>query len=220
MPLAEVLSKSNLTQLHCAETEKYPHVTYFFNGGLEQPFKGEDRILVNSPKVATYDLQPEMSAYEVTVRVKEAIEQNDYDFVLVNYANPDMVGHTGVLEAGIKAVEVVDECAKVLIDTIVSLGGIVCVTADHGNCEIMIDEATGQQHTAHTTQPVSFFVLGNDKYWLQPRGKLADVAPTILDLLNIKKPDEMTGNSLIMAPTYEILEDSKSSDVDTNDINE
>lgn len=196
-PLAEVISKNGLKQLHSAETEKYPHVTYFFNGGRETPFEGEDRILVNSPKVATYDLQPEMSAYEVTEKVEKAIKENDYGFVLVNYANPDMVGHTGVLEAGIKAVETTDECVEKLVSAILAKGGVALVTADHGNCEVMINEKTKEPHTAHTTQPVNLVVISEEKYWLYPRGKLADVAPTVLDLMGLEKPQDMTGRSLI-----------------------
>ena len=195
--LAELLSRRGLTQLHCAETEKYPHVTYFFNGGAEKPFHNESRIMVNSPKVATYDLQPEMSAYELTEKVTAAINAEKFNFVLVNYANPDMVGHTGSLEAAIKAVEVVDECAGNLIHTIIQQGGVAIVTADHGNCEIMIDEKSGNPHTYHTTQPVPLFVLGKDYFWLRPRGILADVAPTILHLLGITPPPEMNGTTLI-----------------------
>lgn len=196
-PLAEVISEAGLTQLHSAETEKYAHVTYFFNGKREIPFENEDRILVDSPKVATYDLQPEMSAYEVIDKVEKAIKEKHYDFVLVNFANPDMVGHTGVLEAAVKAIEVVDECAARLVKAINDQGGIALVTADHGNCEIMINEKTGEPHTYHTTQPVHFFAIGPDNLWLKPRGKLADVAPTVLDLLGLEKPSEMTGSSLI-----------------------
>ena len=197
-PLAEVLSNLNLKQFHAAETEKYAHVTYFFNGGEEAPFEGEERHLEPSPKVATYDLQPEMSARPLTDALIKRIEEHDDDFILVNYANPDMVGHTGVLEAAIRAVETVDECAGRLVDAIVAKGGAAIVTADHGNCERMIDFTTGEPHTYHTTQPVSLFVIGLDSYVnLKPRGKLADVSPTILDLMGIPKPAEMTGESLI-----------------------
>ncbi len=197
-PLAEVLSSLGMKQFHAAETEKYAHVTYFFNGGSEQPFQGETRHLEPSPKVATYDLQPEMSAYALTEAVLARIQSYDDEFILVNFANPDMVGHTGVLEAAIRAVEAVDECAGRLVDAVAAKGGIALVTADHGNCERMLDHETGEPHTYHTTQPVSFFVIGADKYVsLKPRGKLADVAPTVLELLGIDQPDEMTGQSLI-----------------------
>ncbi len=196
--LAEVVSKKGLQQFHAAETEKYAHVTYFFNGGVETPFEGEERHLEPSPKVATYDLQPEMSAPLLTEAVLKRIEEHDDDFILVNFANPDMVGHTGVLEAAIKAVETVDECAGRLVDAIVAKGGIACVTADHGNCDRMLDKFTGNPHTFHTTQPVAFFVIGYDGYInLIPRGKLADVSPTILELMGLEQPTEMTGKSLL-----------------------
>ena len=197
-PLAEVLSGLSLKQFHAAETEKYAHVTYFFNGGLEEPFAGEERHLEPSPKVPTYDLQPEMSAYQLTEAVLQRLRTDSDDFILVNYANPDMVGHTGVLEAAIRAVEAVDECAGRLVDGIVAKGGVAIVTADHGNCERMVDFTTGEPHTYHTTQPVSLFVIGHDGYLnLRPRGKLADVAPTILELMGLPQPQEMTGRSLI-----------------------
>ncbi len=195
--LAEVLSKNGRKQFHSAETEKYAHVTYFFNGGIEKQYEGEDRHLEPSPKVATYDLQPEMSAYKLTDAVLERIETGEDDFILVNFANPDMVGHTGVLEAAIKAVEAVDECAGRVVAAVVERGGVALVTADHGNCEIMMDEKTKSPHTYHTTQPVSFFAVSDDYIRLIPRGKLADVAPTVLDLLGIDQPEEMTGRSLI-----------------------
>ncbi|MCB8926078.1 MAG: 2,3-bisphosphoglycerate-independent phosphoglycerate mutase [Ardenticatenaceae bacterium] len=195
--LAEVVSKAGLKQFHAAETEKYAHVTYFFNGGGETPFPGEDRHMQPSPKVATYDLQPEMSAYELTEAVLQRLKDHDDDFILVNYANPDMVGHTGVLEAAVRAVEAVDECAGRLVEAIVQKGGAALVTADHGNCEIMINEKTGEPHTYHTIQPVSFFVICNDPIWLRPRGILADVAPTVLDLMGVEQPNEMTGRSLV-----------------------
>ena len=200
-PIAEVLSNQGLKQFHAAETEKYAHVTYFFNGGEETPFPGEERHLEPSPKVATYDLQPEMSAYPLTEALLKRLSEADDDFILVNYANPDMVGHTGVLEAAIKAVEAVDECAGRLVEAIVAKGGAALVTADHGNCERMVDFTTGEPHTYHTTQPVSLFVIGVDGYVdMRPRGKLADVAPTVLDLMGIEKADEMTGESLIQHP--------------------
>lgn len=195
--LAEVVSKAGLRQLHAAETEKYPHVTYFFNGGAETPFPGEERILANSPQVATYDLQPEMSAYELTDKVAAYIKEEQPDFVLVNFANPDMVGHTGVLEAAIKAVETVDECATRLVDLVVSMGGVALVTADHGNCERMVELTTGLPHTYHTTNPVSLFMIGADYIFPRPCGILADVAPTVLDLLDVPQPEEMTGLSLL-----------------------
>lgn len=196
--LAETLSKANLKQYHSAETEKYPHVTFFFNGGQEEPFTGETRRIIPSPKdVVTYDEKPEMSAYELTEATLERIAEESDDFILINFANPDMVGHTGSLDAAIKAVETVDKCAGKLVDAILEKGGVVIVTADHGNCERMVELATGDKHTYHTTNPVSLFVIGNGYYSLRPRGKLADVAPTILNLLGLDKPEEMTGINLI-----------------------
>jgi 2,3-bisphosphoglycerate-independent phosphoglycerate mutase len=196
--LAEVLSKAGKKQYHSAETEKYPHVTFFFNGGRETPFTGEDRQIIPSPKeVATYDQKPEMSAYELTEATLKRIAEVDDDFILINYANPDMVGHTGSLAAAIKAVETVDECAGKIVEAVVQKGGVAIVTADHGNCERMIELSTGEAHTYHTTNPVSLFVIGDGYYLLKPRGKLADVAPTILDLLGLEKPAEMTGETLI-----------------------
>ena len=197
--LAEVIAQAGKKQFHAAETEKYAHVTYFFNGGKETPVENEERFLAKSPEVATYDLKPEMSAYELTEAVIDRVKREDDDFILVNYANPDMVGHTGVLEAAIKAVEAVDECAGKLVDAITAKGGVVLVTADHGNCDRMIDHATGEAHTYHTTQPVPLFLIGYDGYInLQPRGILADVSPTILALMGIEQPKEMTGHSLLM----------------------
>lgn len=197
-PLAEVLSNRGLQQFHAAETEKYAHVTYFFNGGREEPFAGEVRHLEPSPKVPTYDLQPEMSAVPLTEAILQRLSEADDDFILVNFANPDMVGHTGVLEAAIKAVETVDACAGRLVEAIRAKGGVTIITADHGNCERMIDHQTGEPHTYHTTQPVSLFVAGADEYInLRPRGILADVAPTVLDLMDLPQPPEMTGRSLI-----------------------
>jgi 2,3-bisphosphoglycerate-independent phosphoglycerate mutase len=196
--LADVISQKGLKQFHAAETEKYAHVTYFFNGGVEKMYEGEERYLEPSPKVPTYDLQPEMSAYLLTDAVVKRVQEKDDDFILVNFANPDMVGHTGVLEAAIKAVEAVDECAGRLVQAVVDKGGVALVTADHGNCERMLDHKTGNPHTYHTTQPVSFFVIGADEYLnLRPRGILADVAPTILDLMGVAQPEEMTGRSVI-----------------------
>jgi 2,3-bisphosphoglycerate-independent phosphoglycerate mutase len=196
--LAEVLSKAGKKQYHSAETEKYPHVTFFFNGGREVPFDGEERQIIQSPKeVATYDQKPEMSAYELTEATLKRITEADDDFILINFANPDMVGHTGSLAAAIKAVETVDDCAAKIVEAVVKKGGVAIVTADHGNCERMIELSTGEAHTYHTTNPVSLFVIGDGYYVLKPRGKLADVAPTVLDLLGIAKPAEMTGESLI-----------------------
>jgi 2,3-bisphosphoglycerate-independent phosphoglycerate mutase len=197
--LPEVLSKRDLKQLRIAETEKYAHVTFFFNGGEETPFEGEDRILVHSPKVPTYDLKPEMSAYEVTDKVVPAIESKKYDFILLNYANPDMVGHTGILEAAIKAIEAVDTCVGRVVVAVKKAGGIAMVTADHGNAEMMVDYDNGEPFTAHTTDLVPFILVKdgfNGK--LRPRGILADVAPTILYLTGIPKPSEMDGQNLIM----------------------
>lgn len=196
--LAETLSKNGKTQFHIAETEKYPHVTYFFNGRNEEQFEGEDRDIVPSPKVATYDLQPEMSAPEVRDTVLKRLAEHDDNFILINFANPDMVGHTGVLEAAIKAVETVDGCATEIAEAVMAKGGAVIVTADHGNSEVMLDYSTGGAHTYHTTQPVPLFVMSADhRFVLYPRGILADVAPTVLDLLGIEKPADMTGTSLV-----------------------
>lgn len=202
--LAEWLSKHGLRQYHSAETEKYPHVTYFFNGRNEEPFPGEDRVIIPSPKVATYDLKPEMSAYELTEATLKRLETHDDDFILINFANPDMVGHTGVLEAAIRAVEVVDECTGRLVKAVNKKGGVAIVTADHGNCERMIDEVTGQPHTYHTVGPVALFVIGDGYFGLHSRGILADVAPTVLDLLGLEKPPEMTGRSLIQAKPSDV----------------
>ena len=198
-PLGEHLSRLGMTQFHAAETEKYAHVTYFFNGGRETPFSGETRHLEPSPKVATYDLQPEMSAEALTAAVEARIAAHDDDFILVNFANPDMVGHTGDLQAAIKAVETVDACAARLVAAVVAKGGVAIVTADHGNCERMIDENTGKPHTYHTTQPVAMLVVGPEGHYfdLRPRGALADVAPTILALLGVEQPSQMTGRSLL-----------------------
>ena len=193
----EVVSKHGLTQLRIAETEKYAHVTFFFNGGEEKQYPGEDRILVPSPKVATYDLQPEMSAPEVTEKVVEAINSDKYDVIILNYANPDMVGHTGSLPAAIKAVETIDECVQKVVDAILAHDGTLIITADHGNCEQMIDYKTGEPHTAHTTNPVPLIlVTKNDKLRVHS-GKLADLAPTMLEILGIDKPAEMTGESIL-----------------------
>jgi len=197
--LGEVLSKEGKKQLRIAETEKYAHVTFFFNGGQEKSFDGEDRILIPSPKVPTYDLKPEMSAYEVTERVIKEIESEKYDFIVLNYANPDMVGHTGVLSAAIKAIEAVDECVGKVVMAVKETKGIAMVTADHGNAETMIDPNNGEPFTAHTTHRVPFALIMNGfKGSLRSDGRLADVAPTILYLMNIKKPKEMEGRNLII----------------------
>ena len=196
--LGEVLANNGLTQLRIAETEKYAHVTFFFNGGEEKQYAGEDRILVPSPKVATYDLKPEMSAYEVTDNVIKAIDSDKYDVIILNYANPDMVGHTGSLPAAIKAIETIDECVGKVVETMLAHHGTMLITADHGNAEQMIDYKTGEPHTAHTTNPVPLIlVTENDSLKLES-GKLADLAPTILELLNIEKPKEMTGESILV----------------------
>ncbi len=198
--LGETISKAGLKQYHSAETEKYPHVTFFFNGGRENPFAGEERQIIQSPKdVATYDEKPEMSAYELTETTLKRIAEHDDDFILINYANPDMVGHTGSLDAAIKAVETVDECVGKLVDAVVAKGGVAIVTADHGNCERMIELSTGEAHTYHTLNPVSLFIIGEGYYLPRTRGKLADVAPTVLDLLDVEQPEEMTGVSLVEA---------------------
>ncbi|HFC11418.1 MAG TPA: 2,3-bisphosphoglycerate-independent phosphoglycerate mutase, partial [Anaerolineae bacterium] len=196
-PLADVISKAGFSQFHAAETEKYPHVTYFFNGGREAPHPQETHHVTPSPKVATYDLQPEMSAYELTEAVLERLATYDDAFILLNYANPDMVGHTGSLPAAIKAVETVDACAAKIVAAVLKKGGIALVTADHGNCEIMLDEQTQTPHTYHTTNPVSLIAISNTYLPIAPRGKLADIAPTILTLLDITPPALMTGQSLI-----------------------
>ena len=195
--LGEVVAAAGRTQLRTAETEKYPHVTYFLNGGREEPFAGEDRIMVPSPKVATYDLQPEMSAPELTDKVVAAIDSGKYDLIVLNYANPDMVGHTGSLPAAIKAVETVDAGLGRIADAIERAGGALLVTADHGNCEMMRDPQTGEPHTAHTTNPVPLFLLGARNRALMTQGRLADLAPTLLELMDLPKPPEMTGVSLL-----------------------
>ena len=192
----EYISKHGLKQLRIAETEKYAHVTFFFNGGNEKQYEGEDRILVPSPKVETYDMKPEMSAYEVTKNVVEQIENEKYDAIILNFANPDMVGHTGSLEAAMKAVEAIDECVGKIVKSIEKVKGVLLITADHGNAEQMIDYKTGEPHTAHTTNPVPLILVGMDDVKLK-EGKLADLAPTMLDIMGLEKPEEMTGESLI-----------------------
>lgn len=194
--VAEVLSNKGLTQLHAAETEKYPHVTFFMNGGKHDPYEGEDRILIPSPKVATYDLKPEMSAYELGDAMANAIDEDKYDAIILNFANPDMVGHSGMLEPTIKAIEAVDENLGKVVDRILAHDGYAIIFADHGNADTMITPE-GTPHTAHTTVPVPVIVTKKD-VTLRTDGKLADVAPTMLDLLNVEKPAEMTGESLII----------------------
>ena len=196
--LGEYLSGLGKTQLRIAETEKYAHVTFFFNGGQETPFPGEERILVPSPKVPTYDLQPEMSAPEVTRRVVEEIRQGKFDFIVLNYANCDMVGHTGVFEAAVKAVEAVDAGLGQVLEAIKEMGGTAIVTADHGNAEQMVDPETGEAHTAHTSNLVPVWLFNAPEGWGLKSGILADLAPSILDLMGIAQPPEMTGQSLIV----------------------
>jgi 2,3-bisphosphoglycerate-independent phosphoglycerate mutase len=195
--LGEVVAVAKRTQLRMAETEKYPHVTYFLNGGREEPYAGEDRIMVPSPKVATYDLQPEMSAPELTDKAVAAINSGKYDLIVLNFANPDMVGHTGSLPAAIKAVETVDAALGRIAEAISKAGGALLVTADHGNCELMCDPETGGPHTAHTTNPVPIVLTGAGNRGLIAEGRLADIAPTLLELMDLPKPPEMNGVSLL-----------------------
>jgi 2,3-bisphosphoglycerate-independent phosphoglycerate mutase len=195
----EFLAENNLKQLRIAETEKYAHVTFFFNGGVEVPNEGEERILVSSPKVATYDLQPEMSAYSVAEKLSEAIESLKYDVIIVNFANPDMVGHTGIVDAAVKAVEAIDECVGKVYDSLIKVDGQMFVCADHGNVEQLIDYETGEPFTAHTTNPVPFILVNYDKaYGLKEDGCLADIAPTMIEMMGMTKPAEMTGKSLLI----------------------
>jgi 2,3-bisphosphoglycerate-independent phosphoglycerate mutase len=193
----EYISKLGLRQLRIAETEKYAHVTFFFNGGIEHPFEGEDRILIPSPLVATYDLQPEMSAPELTDKLVTAVESGDYDVVICNYANPDMVGHTGNFDAAVKAIEAVDTCLGRVVDAVGKAGGAILITADHGNAEQMRGKDTGQPHTAHTTNLVPFIYVGDQHVRLGANGCLADVAPTMLTLMGLETPPEMNGQTLI-----------------------
>ncbi len=196
--LGEVVADAGLTQLRAAETEKYPHVTFFFNGGREEPYKGEQRILVKSPAVATYDLQPEMSAPELTDKVVAAIDSGEIDLAIINFANPDMVGHTGILAAAVKAVEAVDSGMGRIVEAVQRQGGAILVTADHGNCEVMRDPVTGEPHTAHTLNLVPAMLVGGPAAIKSlGKGRLADVAPTLLDLLGVQQPVEMTGRSLL-----------------------
>jgi 2,3-bisphosphoglycerate-independent phosphoglycerate mutase len=195
--LGEYLANNGKTQLRIAETEKYAHVTFFFSGGREEPFPGEERILIPSPNVATYDLQPQMSAPEVTDRIIEAIEQQRYDVIIVNYANGDMVGHTGVFDAAVQAVECLDACMGRIVTALDKVGGEALITADHGNVEQMEDVVTGQAHTAHTCEPVPFIYVGKRNLSIREGGVLADVAPTMLNLLGLPQPAEMTGTSIV-----------------------
>ncbi len=194
--LGETISKAGLTQLRIAETEKYAHVTFFFNGGVEEPYKGEDRILVPSPKVATYDLKPEMSAPTVTLKVVEAILSEKYDFIILNYANGDMVGHTGVMKAAVQAVETVDTCVGIFVECVKKIGGEVIIIADHGNADKMFDYELKEPFTAHTTNPVPIIVV-SDRVASVESGALCDVAPTLLKLADMEVPAEMTGKCLI-----------------------
>ena len=197
--LGEYLAKNGLKQLRLAETEKYAHVTFFFNGGIEEPNKGEDRTLVNSPKVATYDLKPEMSAPEVSEKLDAAITSGKYDVIIINFANPDMVGHTGVIEAAVKAVERIDQCVGAAVDAVKKVDGVLFICADHGNAEQMINYETKAPHTAHTTNPVPFILVNyDDAYTLREGGKLCDIAPTLLEIMGLPQPEEMTGKSLLI----------------------
>ena len=195
----EFLAKNGKKQARIAETEKYAHVTFFFNGGVEEPNEGEDRILVKSPKVATYDLKPEMSAYEVCDKLVAAIKSDEYDVIVINFANPDMVGHTGVIEAAVKAIEAVDECVGKAYEALKEADGQMFICADHGNAEYMIDEETKEPFTAHTTNPVPFILVNADPaYKLKEGGCLADIAPTLIELMGMEQPAEMTGTSLLV----------------------
>lgn len=195
----EFLAANGMTQARIAETEKYAHVTFFFNGGVEEPNKGEDRILVKSPKVATYDLKPEMSAYEVCDKLTEAIRSGKYDVIIINFANPDMVGHTGVEDAAIKAVEAVDACVGKAVDAVKEVGGQMFICADHGNAEQLKDYVTGETFTAHTTNPVPFILVNAEPgYGLREGGCLADIAPTLIEMMGMEQPKEMTGKSLLI----------------------
>ncbi|MEE3355660.1 MAG: 2,3-bisphosphoglycerate-independent phosphoglycerate mutase [Candidatus Weimeria sp.] len=195
----EFLANNGMTQARIAETEKYAHVTFFFNGGVEEPNKGEDRILVKSPKVATYDLQPEMSAPEVCDKLTDAIRSGNYDVIVCNFANPDMVGHTGVIDAAVKAVETVDACVGKAVEALKEMDGVMFICADHGNCEQMLDYETGEPWTAHTTNPVPFILVNADpSYGLKEEGRLCDIVPTMIELMGMEKPAEMTGESLLI----------------------
>ena len=195
----EFLAAKGLKQLRTAETEKYAHVTFFFNGGIEEPNEGEERLLVNSPKVATYDLQPEMSAYKVCDGLVDAIKSDKYDVIIINFANPDMVGHTGIEDAAIKAVEAVDECVGRAVEAIKEVDGQMFICADHGNAEQLVDYDSGAPFTAHTINPVPFILVNyDDKYTLREGGCLADIAPTLIEMMGLQQPEEMTGKSLLV----------------------
>jgi 2,3-bisphosphoglycerate-independent phosphoglycerate mutase len=196
--LANIMARLNMRNLRVAETEKYAHVTYFFNGGVEQPFPGEERVLVQSPKVATYDLKPEMSAPAVAENVIKAVEKGAFDVIVVNFANADMVGHSGKIPPTIKAIETVDACLAEVYRAVRQKDGAMIVTADHGNAEQMIDPATGGPQTAHTTNPVPFIVITGEgkRFGLRPDGALQDISPTILGMLGVPQPKEMTGRDL------------------------
>jgi 2,3-bisphosphoglycerate-independent phosphoglycerate mutase len=206
--LGAVVADAGLTQLRIAETEKYAHVTFFLNGGEETLFPGEERILVPSPKVATYDLKPEMSAFEVTDKLVEAIRADRFDLIVVNYANTDMVGHTGDLQAAIKAVEAVDLCLGRLRDAVAERGGAMLITADHGNAETMQDPKTGEPHTAHTLNRVPVVLVNGAAAGRLRDGRLADIAPTLLSLMGLRQPAEMTGHSLIPADAGTLVRDA------------
>ncbi|MBY0544949.1 MAG: 2,3-bisphosphoglycerate-independent phosphoglycerate mutase, partial [Gammaproteobacteria bacterium] len=195
--IGEVIARQGLKQLRIAETEKYAHVTFFFNGGKETTYPGEERILVPSPNVTTYDLQPEMSAYLLTEQLVAAIKTQQYDFIVCNFANPDMVGHTGNFKATVQAIETVDVCLGQIYDAILAVGGEMMITADHGNAEYMFDKKTHQPHTAHTSEPVPLIYVGRPAHFIQEGGKLADVAPTMLMLMDLPIPDEMEGEILL-----------------------
>jgi 2,3-bisphosphoglycerate-independent phosphoglycerate mutase len=196
--LPEIVSELGLKQLRIAETEKYAHVTYFFNGGDERTYEGEDRVLIPSPRdVATYDLKPQMSAREVAQEAVRRIESQQYSLIVLNFANPDMVGHTGILAAAVKAAEVIDECLKHVVTAMQRIGGAVVITSDHGNLEQMVDYATGEPHTAHTLNPVPCIIVDDHLHHVRSAGVLADIAPTIMKLMGIAQPPEMTGVSLI-----------------------
>lgn len=206
MPLAKIISEAGKTQFHIAETEKYAHVTYFFNGGVEEPFLGEDRILIPSKSIESYDLKPEMSVYEITERAISELKKQRYDFMVINFANGDMVGHTGNFKASIKAVEAMDKCIGALAKTVLNLNGVLMITGDHGNVEEMINLSTNEMNKEHSINPVPFWMVGKDykktnapqqAIGIEPRGILADVTPTILDIMEIPKPKEMTGASLL-----------------------
>jgi 2,3-bisphosphoglycerate-independent phosphoglycerate mutase len=200
--LANVMGGLNMRNLRVAETEKYAHVTYFFNGGVEQPFPGEERLMVQSPKVATYDLKPEMSAAGIADAVVKATEDGTFDVVIVNFANADMVGHSGKIEPTVKAIETVDACLSRIESAVRAKGGAILITADHGNAEMMIDPVTGGPHTAHTTNPVPIIVVAEDakQFTLKPNGSLRDISPTMLGILGIDEPKEMTGTDLRAFP--------------------